>query len=105
MKLHQSLAIVFLHLILVSSLAGLAHSDVRIEKDVDYLGKGRSEKADLYLPPADQDANLHPGIVIIHGGGWTAEIKAPRASRTLGLRWPSRLCLHEYQLQTAAQGK
>ncbi len=102
MKLYQSLAIVFLHLILVSSLAGLAHSDVRIEKDVDYLGKGRSEKADLYLPPADQDASLHPGIVIIHGGGWTGGDKGAAREQNIGTTLASHgyVCMSiNYKLQ------
>lgn len=44
---------------------------VRIEKDIAYLGPDRLEKADLYLPAADDPARRFPGIVIIHGGGWT----------------------------------
>ncbi len=42
---------------------------VRIEKNVQYLPEGRTEQADLYLPR--DDGRLHPGIVIIHGGGWS----------------------------------
>lgn len=45
---------------------------VRIEKGVHYLAEGRKEKADLYWPPAgDAAEGRSPGVLIIHGGGWT----------------------------------
>lgn len=43
--------------------------EVRIEKDVAYLPEGRKERGDLYLPK--EDGKKHPGVLIIHGGGWT----------------------------------
>lgn len=46
-----------------------AADEVKIEKDVAYLPSDRREKADLYLPASD--GKKHPGILIIHGGGWT----------------------------------
>jgi acetyl esterase/lipase len=46
-------------------------STVRIEKAVSYLPADRAEKADLYLPPKFEDGKKYPGVVIIHGGGWT----------------------------------
>jgi acetyl esterase/lipase len=46
-------------------------SAVRIEKDVEYLSPERAEKADLYLPPRFEPGKTYPGIVIIHGGGWS----------------------------------
>lgn len=49
--------------------AAAAQQAVRIEKDIAYLPAERKEKADLYLP-AD-DGRKHPGVLIIHGGGWT----------------------------------
>jgi acetyl esterase/lipase len=50
-------------------------SDVRVERNVDFLGEGRSEKADLYLPAAiAKDARL-PAVVIIHGGGWNDGVR------------------------------
>ena len=55
---------------------------VRIEKDVSYLPPERTEKADLYRP-AD-DAHDHPGVVIIHGGGWTGGDKAAARERNIG---------------------
>lgn len=56
---------------------------VRIEHDVDYLGAGRTERADLYQPPAVPDPPRYPGIVIIHGGGWTGGDK--RAAREINI--------------------
>jgi len=46
-------------------------SAVRIEKAISYLPANRAEKADLYLPPKFEDGKKYPGVVIIHGGGWT----------------------------------
>ena len=47
-----------------------------IQKDIDYLPPGRTEKADLYLP-ANRLANAKsPAVLIIHGGGWTTGDKA-----------------------------
>ncbi len=48
-----------------------AAGEVRVVKAVAYLAEGRAEKADLYLP--ERDGSLHPGIVIIHGGGWIGD--------------------------------
>jgi acetyl esterase/lipase len=44
---------------------------VRIEKAISYLPPDRAEKADLYLPPTFEEGKKYPGVVIIHGGGWT----------------------------------
>jgi acetyl esterase/lipase len=46
-------------------------TDVRIEKGISYLPSDRAEKADLYLPSKFEDDKKYPGVVIIHGGGWT----------------------------------
>jgi acetyl esterase/lipase len=46
-------------------------SDVRIEKNVSYLPAERAEQADLYLPPKFEEGKKYPGVLIIHGGGWT----------------------------------
>ncbi len=48
-------------------------TSVRIEKNIEYLPKERVEKADLYLPV--EDGKKHPGVLIIHGGGWTGGVK------------------------------
>jgi acetyl esterase/lipase len=69
--------------------AGLAPSwsasagEVVIEKDVDYLGSGRAEKADLYRPKDIPEGQRVPAVVIIHGGGWTGGEKG--AARELGI--------------------
>jgi acetyl esterase/lipase len=44
---------------------------VRIQKNVAWLPPERTERADLYLPPAFEKDKKYPGVVIIHGGGWT----------------------------------
>lgn len=44
---------------------------VRVEKEVAYLPVERAEKADLYLPTTFEAGRKYPGVVIIHGGGWT----------------------------------
>ena len=55
--------------------AGMA-GEVRVEKDVAYLGDDRAEKADLYRPDVLEPGKKYPGVVIIHGGGWTGGDKA-----------------------------
>lgn len=44
---------------------------VRIEKAVPYLPADRAELAVLYLPPQFEPGTQYPGVLIIHGGGWT----------------------------------
>ena len=44
---------------------------VRIEKGIDYLPGERAEKADLYLPAKFEEGKKYPGVLIIHGGGWS----------------------------------
>ena len=56
---------------------------VRIVKDVDYLGEGRAEKLDLYLPGKD-DGTRRPAVVIIHGGGWHGGDKAAGREQNIG---------------------
>lgn len=57
---------------LFTPAAGLrADEAVQIEKEIAYLGGARAEKADLYLPPSMKPGERRPGVVIIHGGGWT----------------------------------
>jgi acetyl esterase/lipase len=47
----------------------LAAQDVRIEKNIAYLGEGRKELMDIYRPGAPKLGG-YPAILVIHGGGW-----------------------------------
>ena len=58
--------------------------EVRVEKDVAYLGPERAEKADLYLPEMLEPGKKYPGVVIIHGGGWTGGDKAAAREINIG---------------------
>ncbi|MEW6306538.1 MAG: alpha/beta hydrolase [Verrucomicrobiota bacterium] len=71
-------------LLLALPLAAAAQDAVRIEKDIDYLGGGRKEKADLYLPAKAEGGKKFPGIVIIHGGGWTGGDKGAAREQNIG---------------------
>src|SRR5262245_33381444 len=51
--------------------ATVAEELVRVEKGVAYLPPNRSELADLYLPAKFEADRNYPGVLIIHGGGWT----------------------------------
>ena len=66
----------------VTSLA-VAADEIRTEHDVDYLGGGRKEKADLYLPANPQPGQKFPAVLIIHGGGWSGGEK--RAAREINI--------------------
>ncbi|WP_164101835.1 alpha/beta hydrolase [Candidatus Laterigemmans baculatus] len=68
----------------VTPQASAAPGDVRVEKDVAYLGPERAEKGDLYLPPASDAAARYPGIVIIHGGGWSGGDKGASREQNIG---------------------
>ncbi|MBI5687746.1 MAG: alpha/beta hydrolase [Verrucomicrobia bacterium] len=65
-------------------LAAAAAEGVRIEKDVDYLGADRKEKADLYLPAEVPKGRRCPGVVIIHGGGWSGGDKGAAREINIG---------------------
>ncbi len=64
--------------------------EVAVEKDVAYLPADRAEKADLYVPAAvvdkDRAAALvkRPGMIIIHGGGWTGGDKGAAREQNIG---------------------
>ncbi|WP_435021518.1 prolyl oligopeptidase family serine peptidase [Tundrisphaera sp. TA3] len=65
--------------------AGTAGAEVVIEKDLSYLGPDRAEKMDLYRPKADpKPGEKRPGIVIIHGGGWTGGDKGAKREINIG---------------------
>ena len=69
-------------LFLLTSTALMA-DDIHTEHDVDYLGGGRKEKADLYLPANPKPGQKFPAVVIIHGGGWSGGEK--RAAREINI--------------------
>ena len=65
------------------SFAG-AMDAYRKEVDVDYLGSGRAEKADLYLPRNISSGRRTPAVVIINGGGWTKGDKGSAREINIG---------------------
>ena len=69
-------------MLVVAFILGFA-ADPVIRKDVPYLGADRAEKADLYLPP-NQSGPPRPGVVIIHGGGWTGGDKGAKREINIG---------------------
>jgi acetyl esterase/lipase len=71
-------------LLLVFSTLSVAAAEIRTEHDVDYLGGGRKEKADLYLPTNPQPKQKLPAVLIIHGGGWSMGDKRARREVNIG---------------------
>ncbi|HRQ90158.1 MAG TPA: alpha/beta hydrolase [Bacteroidia bacterium] len=74
-------------LLAATATLSLAADEVQIERDVAYLGEGRAEKADLYLPPASvapPEGGGFPAVVIIHGGGWTGGEKGAAREINIG---------------------
>jgi acetyl esterase/lipase len=65
--------------------AGAQGGEVKIEKDIAYLPPARAEKLDLYQPADEPKAGeKRPGIVIIHGGGWTGGDKGAKREINIG---------------------
>ena len=62
----------------------IAPPGVTIERDVAYLARDRNEKLDLYLPTDRSLGERSPGIVIIHGGGWTGGSKSANREFEIG---------------------
>jgi len=58
--------------------------EVRVQRDVAYLGPDRKEKLDLYQPGTIRDGQRLPAVVIIHGGGWSGGDKAARREQNIG---------------------
>lgn len=56
--------------------------EVEVIKDIPYLGAGRSEKMDAYLP-REKGESSKPVVIWIHGGGWTGGRKS--AARELNI--------------------
>lgn len=61
-----------------------APAGVTIERDVTYLSPDRAEKLDLYLPSDRPAGTRAPGIVIIHGGGWSGGSKSAAREFNVG---------------------
>src|SRR6516225_9722231 len=79
MKIGRSTVIVLL------MAAGAQGGEVKIENNVAYLPPGRAEKLDLYLPSEEpKPGEKRPGIVIIHGGGWTGGDKGAKREINIG---------------------
>ena len=72
-----------MRLLLAAALL-LSPQDVRIEKDVDYLGPDRKEKLDLYLPAGEAPPKGFPAVLIIHGGGWSGGDKGAAREQNIG---------------------
>ncbi len=60
-------------------------SKVRIVRDVPYLGEGRKETLDLYLPAGPTEGKRWPAVLIIHGGGWVGGDKAAAREKNIGM--------------------
>jgi acetyl esterase/lipase len=67
-------------------------AQVRIEKEIAYLPADRAEKSDLYLPPTFEEGKTYPGVLIIHGGGWTGGKRDAAREINIG----TTLALHGY---------
>lgn len=72
--------------------AAAAEPNVRIEKDVDYLGHDHKEKGDLYRPVKVAPGQRFPAVLIIHGGGWSGGDKGQAREINIG----TTLALHGY---------
>ena len=71
---------------LISSL-GLAEPvihKVAVRENLEFLEPGRTERMDLYYPADPQPGEKFPGIVIIHGGGWTGGIRNAEREVNIG---------------------
>lgn len=105
MKLH--LAPVLLS-VLAGSLSAQEAPAVRIEKGVSYLPEGRAELADLYLPPKFEEGKKYPGVLIIHGGGWSGGKRDAAREINIGTTLANNgyVCLSiDYLLHDAASDK
>jgi acetyl esterase/lipase len=83
-KIFTYLRVAVLPVSVLLAVTADARETVQIEKDVNYLGAGRSEKADLYLPADAANTKKRPAVVIIHGGGWTGGDKGAAREQNIG---------------------
>lgn len=58
-------------------------SGIELRSDIPYLGAGRAERLDAYLPPPGF-ARPAPAVLLIHGGGWRIGDKADARERNIG---------------------
>jgi len=95
-------------LLAASPLLAQESSAVRIEKAISYLPEGRAEKADLYLPPKFDEGKKYPGVLIIHGGGWSGGKRDAEREINIGTTLASHgyVCMSiDYLLHDAASDK
>ena len=69
---------------LLLSISAHAQTGLLIEKDIDYLGSDRTEKADLYRPAEIPKDKRVPAVLIIHGGGWSGGDKGAAREQNIG---------------------
>ncbi len=62
----------------------LPRYEAAVEMNIDFLEAGRKEKLDMYYPANAKKGERFPGIVIIHGGGWTGGDKYRKRERNIG---------------------
>lgn len=75
---------VLLVLAFLLSVTHIRAQGYRLEKDVNYLGEGRKEKADLYLPKEIPGGKRVPAVLIVHGGGWSGGDKHAGREQNIG---------------------
>lgn len=70
---------------MAGTVHGYSDEDQRfiIDRDVAFLPQHRPEKLDLYIPPDPKPGTTRPGIVLIHGGGWTVGDKSDPRERQI----------------------
>lgn len=71
-------------LLWLASVSTSAAQGYRLEKNVDYLGADRKEKADLYLPAVIPAGKRVPAVLIVHGGGWSGGKKDAAREQNIG---------------------
>ena len=82
--MHRLLQVALILSFLLSAQLGRTAEDVRVQRDVPYLGPDRKEKMDLYLPAKFEQGKKYPAVVIIHGGGWTGGDKGANREQNIG---------------------
>ena len=70
---------------MMGSLSAREETGVIIQRDIPFLGEGRKETLDLYLPPEEEGTSgLRPAILIVHGGGWHGGSKRAARENNIG---------------------